>query len=72
MVSLFRPFFSCFRPPLPLLIGISWAAGSEHRDGVQGDSHEEGGEAEHKVGRNIPGFPTTKIISCEVDDLISH
>ena len=60
VVSVFRPFSSCFRPLLPLLIWISWAGGSEHRDGVQSDSHEEGGKEEHKVGRNIPGFSTNK------------
>ena len=42
-------------------------------DGVPGDSDEEGGEAEHKAGRNISGwFQNQNVILCEIDNLISE
>ena len=69
----FAHFFTCFRPLLPPVVGPDslgcwWYVGGG--DGVQGDPDEEGGEAEHKAGRNIPGFEN--VIPCEVDDLISE
>ena len=71
--DIFRPLFTCFWPLLPPVVDPDslscwWYVGDG--DGVQGDPDEEGGEAEHKAGRNIPGFEN--VIPCEVDDLISE
>ena len=71
--DIFRPLFTCFWPLLPPVVDPDslscwWYVGDG--DGVQGDPDEEGGEAEHKAGRNIPGFEN--VIPGEVDNLISE
>ena len=68
--ALFSPVFRPLLPPVvdPDSLVCWWYVGGG--DGVQGDPDEEGGEAEHKAGRNIPGVEN--VIPGEVDDLISE